>query len=85
MATTVMITGASLGIGKATAFLFAQKGYDVVVAARQSDRLEAVARDIRARGRTALAVPTDVTDFEQVKARGGKSPRRLRSDRCPGE
>ena len=68
MSTTALITGASQGIGRATAFLLAQKGYDVVLAARQSNRLEAVALDIRAQGRQALAVPTDVTDFEQVNA-----------------
>ena len=66
MATTVLITGASQGIGKATALLFAQKGYDVIGAARRSDRLEALAQDIRAQGQTALMIPADVTDFEQV-------------------
>ena len=68
MTPTVLITGASQGIGRATALLFAQKGYDVALAARQSARLEAVAREIRVIGRTALAVPTDVTDVGQVNA-----------------
>ncbi len=66
--TTAIITGASQGIGRATAFLLADRGYNVVLAARQSERLEGVALDIRARGREALAIPTDVTEFEQVKA-----------------
>ena len=66
MAPTVLITGASQGIGKATALLFAHKGYDVVLAARQPDRLESAAQEVRSRGRSALAIPTDVTDQEQV-------------------
>jgi NADP-dependent 3-hydroxy acid dehydrogenase YdfG len=68
MAPTVMITGASQGIGKATAILFAQKGYDVVLAARNSDLLESVAVELRQIGRKALAVPTDVRNKEQVTA-----------------
>jgi short-subunit dehydrogenase len=54
MAPTILITGASQGSGKATAILFAQKGYDVVLAARQPDRLEAVAQEIRILGRTVF-------------------------------
>jgi short-subunit dehydrogenase len=68
MASTVLITGASQGIGKATALLFARKGYNIVLAARQPDRLSAVAQEIKSLGRAALAVPTDVKDSEQVNA-----------------
>ncbi|MBW4649335.1 MAG: SDR family oxidoreductase [Kastovskya adunca ATA6-11-RM4] len=67
MAQTALITGASQGIGKATALLFARNGYDLVLAARQSDRLEAVASEIRALGRDVIAVSTDVQDAEQVQ------------------
>ena len=67
MAPTVLITGASQGIGKATALLFANKGYDLVLAARQSDRLEAAGEEIKNLGRQALTVPTDVRDPQQVK------------------
>lgn len=67
MTLTVLITGASQGIGRETALLFARQGYDVVLAARQADRLEAVAQEIQRLGRTALAVPTDVKDPEQVQ------------------
>lgn len=67
MASTVIVTGASQGIGKATAQLFAQNGYNVVLAARQVDRLEAVAEELRQSSYSALAVPTDVQDAEQVQ------------------
>jgi short-subunit dehydrogenase len=67
MTSTVLITGASQGIGKETAFLFARHGYNVVLAARNSDRLETVAREIEAIGISALAIPTDVKDAQQVE------------------
>ncbi len=66
MAPTAIITGASQGIGKATTLLFASKGYDLVLAARQADRLEALASAVRSLGRDVLAVPTDVKDPAQV-------------------
>ncbi len=66
MTSTAVITGASAGIGRATAMLLAQKGYNVVLAARQPDPLEAVARLLQEQGSQALAVPTDVTDVKQV-------------------
>ncbi|WP_255348350.1 SDR family NAD(P)-dependent oxidoreductase [Gloeocapsa sp. PCC 7428] len=53
MANTVLITGASQGIGKATALRFAQEGYDIVLAARQSDRLEAAAEKVQSCGQKA--------------------------------
>jgi short-subunit dehydrogenase len=68
MVSTVLITGASEGIGKATALLFAQNGYNVVLAARNSDRLSEVCEEIEALGGSALAVPTDVRDAEQVQS-----------------
>lgn len=67
MAPTVLITGASQGIGKATALLFANKGYDLILAARHSDRLTVVAQEIQKLDRQALVVPTDVRDPDQVK------------------
>lgn len=68
MTSTLLITGASQGIGKATALLFAKKGYDMVLAARNPEKLEAVAQAVRASGQKALAVPTDVSDRAQVEA-----------------
>jgi short-subunit dehydrogenase len=63
---TVLITGASQGIGRETARLFARNGYNVVLAARQSDRLEALAQELRTFGHSAIAIPTDVKDPTQV-------------------
>ncbi|WP_431236314.1 SDR family oxidoreductase [Mycolicibacterium aichiense] len=62
----VAITGASSGIGAATARLLAQQGASVVLGARREDRLRGLADEIRESGGTALTVPTDVT--QQVDA-----------------
>ncbi|KAB8330239.1 SDR family oxidoreductase [Scytonema tolypothrichoides VB-61278] len=68
MAPTVIITGASQGIGKATALLFARKGYDLVLTARQLEELESVAQEVQSFGRHApLIVPCDVRDSSQVE------------------
>jgi NAD(P)-dependent dehydrogenase (short-subunit alcohol dehydrogenase family) len=66
MTQVVLITGASQGIGKATALELAQQGYDLVLAARKLDRLEEAAEEVRALGRRALAISTDVRDPKQV-------------------
>jgi short-subunit dehydrogenase len=68
MAHTALITGASQGIGKATALLFARKGYELILTSRDSDKLEAVAREIQSYGYSApLTVACDVADSSQVK------------------
>lgn len=67
MSKTVLITGASQGSGKATALLFARKGYNVVLAARGTDKLESAAEVVRKTGASALAIATDVTEVEQVE------------------
>jgi short-subunit dehydrogenase len=64
---TVAITGASSGIGRATALEMARRGANVVLAARRAEPLEQCAEACRALGVTAIAVPTDVTDPEQCR------------------
>ncbi len=62
-----VVTGASAGIGRATALAMARQGARVVLAARRRDRLEALAREIRAAGSQALVVPADVARREDVR------------------
>jgi NADP-dependent 3-hydroxy acid dehydrogenase YdfG len=62
-----VITGASMGIGAATARVFAEAGAKLVLAARSADKLAALADELPA-GAETLAVPTDVTDPAQVRA-----------------
>jgi NAD(P)-dependent dehydrogenase (short-subunit alcohol dehydrogenase family) len=61
-----IVTGASSGIGEATAHCLAKAGYAVVVAARRADLLDRLVEEIRAKGGTALSVPTDLSDAEQT-------------------
>ena len=63
-----VITGASRGIGQATAELFACEGAAVVLAARDTERLDANVAAITAAGGSAFAVTTDVADEERVQA-----------------
>ncbi|HEY6565662.1 MAG TPA: SDR family NAD(P)-dependent oxidoreductase, partial [Pirellulaceae bacterium] len=75
----ILITGGSSGLGKAVAMEFARLGMRVVIAARDVDRLERTAVEIRSQGHDAMAVPTDITDslqverlFDQVRSTWGR-------------
>ena len=64
----VVITGAGAGVGRATAEEFARQGFDVALLARDADRLEQAAAELRGRGVRALPIPTDVADADAVEA-----------------
>ena len=65
---TIVITGASSGFGRGTALALAEQGAKVVVAARRTDVLDGLVEEIKAAGGSALAVTTDVSDADQVRA-----------------
>ncbi len=65
---TVVITGASTGIGAAAAHRFAAEGARLVLAARGKDKLDEVAAQLQARGSEVIVVPTDIADWNQVRA-----------------
>ena len=64
----VVVTGGGRGIGEAIALGMAEAGADIVVAARRTAEIEAVAEKVRALGRRALAITTDMMEIEQVQA-----------------
>ena len=70
---TVVITGASGGIGRATARLFGERGARVVLIARGQAGLDAAAADVAAAGGKALAIAADVADYGQVAAAAGQA------------
>ena len=63
----VVVTGASSGIGRATALHLAKRGADLVLAARRGEALDEVAAECRELGVRAIAVPTDITVHEQCE------------------
>jgi NAD(P)-dependent dehydrogenase (short-subunit alcohol dehydrogenase family) len=65
---TVVITGASAGIGRATAVEFGARGAKVALLARGQAGLDGAVKDVEAAGGAALAIPTDVADPQQVEA-----------------
>ncbi|HEY4257145.1 MAG TPA: SDR family oxidoreductase [Candidatus Udaeobacter sp.] len=64
----VVITGASAGVGRATARKFARHGARIVLLARGTDGLEAARREVKELGGTAIVVPVDVANAEEVEA-----------------
>jgi short-subunit dehydrogenase len=66
--TVVVLTGASGGVGRATARLLGKRGAKIALLARGRDGLEGAKHDVETAGGKALVVPTDVSQFEQVEA-----------------
>jgi NAD(P)-dependent dehydrogenase (short-subunit alcohol dehydrogenase family) len=77
MAEVVVITGASAGLGRATAHRFAREGAKVALLARNVAALEDAAREVAAAGGTALVVPCDVSDPAAVEAAADRIEREL--------
>ena len=65
---SIIVTGASRGIGAAAARKFASLGAKVLLCARSLNEIEKIAADIQNQGGTAIALATDVSDFEQMQA-----------------
>ncbi|MEE8472701.1 MAG: glucose 1-dehydrogenase [Dehalococcoidia bacterium] len=63
-----IVTGASRGIGRTICLALAEAGADIVAVARTVPDIERTAEDVRGLGRRAIAVPTDVTRSDQIKA-----------------
>jgi NADP-dependent 3-hydroxy acid dehydrogenase YdfG len=73
----VVVTGASAGVGRATARAFGHRGARVALLARNEDGLGAAAREVRQAGGEALAVPVDVADPDAVEAAAERVEREL--------
>ncbi len=68
MAKVALVTGAGSGIGRACAIALMKDGFDMALAGRRKELLDEVAKEGQAMGRKTLAVPTDVSDPDQIKA-----------------
>jgi NAD(P)-dependent dehydrogenase (short-subunit alcohol dehydrogenase family) len=74
---TVVITGATSGVGRAVARRFAEEGARIGLLARGEEGLEGAARDVRSLGGTPLAIPTDVSEHDQVEDAAAQIEREL--------
>jgi NAD(P)-dependent dehydrogenase (short-subunit alcohol dehydrogenase family) len=77
MSRVVVVTGASAGVGRATAQAFGRRGDAVALLARGEDGLEGARREVEALGGRALPIPTDVADADQVEAAAERAEREL--------
>lgn len=77
MTHTVVVTGASAGIGRAVAQLYGKRGANVALLARGEAGLRGAARDVEDAGGTALAIPTDVADYGAVAAAADRAEAEL--------
>lgn len=72
-----VVTGGGKGIGRGIVLALAEAGADVAVAARNKDEVEAVAEEVRALGRKAIGVPTDVTNMDSIENLGARTAAEL--------
>ena len=61
-----LVTGASAGVGRATAVALAERGFDVALVARSQAGLRAAAAEVEAKGHRAIVIPTDIADYAAV-------------------
>jgi short-subunit dehydrogenase len=74
---TVVLTGASAGVGRATARAFGKRGARIALLARNEEALEVAAAEVTNAGGTALVIPTDVADPAQVEAAADRAEHEL--------